>query len=161
MDSKTKFIFVESLANPKLTIADIEGLAAIAHAEDVKIPLVVDATLTASGYFSQPAKFGADIVVHSASKWIAGHGTTIGGVVLETGRSDWQSNRARFPRLYGEDPYLTKLGVGQDNWYEAAGNRAYIQYLKTEVMRDTGPCISPYAAQQLFIGKNYTVSLNL
>ncbi|KAI1148906.1 hypothetical protein F4825DRAFT_454016 [Nemania diffusa] len=152
VDSKTKFIFVESLANPKLTIADIEGLAAIAHAEDVKIPLVVDATLTASGYFSQPAKFGADIVVHSASKWIAGHGTTIGGVVLETGRSDWQSNRARFPRLYGEDPYLTKLGVGQDNWYEAAGNRAYIQYLKTEVMRDTGPCISPYAAQQLFIG---------
>jgi O-acetylhomoserine/O-acetylserine sulfhydrylase len=121
----------------------------------VKIPLVVDATLTAAGYFCQPAKFGADIVVHSASKWIAGHGTTIGGVVLETGRSDWQSNRARFPRLYGEDPYLKKLGVGQDNWYEAAGNRGYIQYLKTEVMRDTGPCLSPYAAQQLFIGEHY------
>ena len=132
------------------SVPNFEGLAAITRASDVQIPLVVDATLTACGYFCQPAEWGADIIIHSASKWIAGHGTTIGGVVIETGRSDWQRNQARFPALHGKLPGL--LG-DQDDWYAAAGNRAYMQYLKTECMRDTGPCLGPFTAQQLFIGK--------
>lgn len=149
IDDKTKFIFTESLGNPMLSVPDFEGLAALAHAENVKIPFVVDATLTAGGYFCQPAKWGADIIIHSATKWIGGHGTTLGGVVIETRRSDWQRNKARFPGLYGE---LPGLQGEQDNWYKAAGDRAYMQFLKTEFMRDTGPCLGPFAAQQLFIG---------
>ncbi|KAG9241027.1 hypothetical protein BJ878DRAFT_522769 [Calycina marina] len=151
INDRTKFIFVESLANPKLSVPDYDALIAIAHSPDLRIPLVVDATFTACGYFCQPAHYGADIIVHSASKWIAGHGTTIAGAVVETGRSDWQSNRARFPRLHGEDPDLKKFDVGQDNWYETAGDKAFIRYLKNDVLRDTGSCLSPYASQQLFI----------
>lgn len=151
IDDRTKFIFAESLGNPMFSVPDFEALAAIAHSEHVKIPLVVDATLTAAGYFCQPAKWGADILIHSATKWIGGHGTTLGGLVIETGRSDWQTNKIRFPGLYGQ---LPGLQGEQDDWYAAAGDRAYMQYLKTEYMRDTGPCLGPFAAQQLFIGKN-------
>ncbi|KAF4994488.1 hypothetical protein FGRMN_5758 [Fusarium graminum] len=149
IDSRTKFIFCESLGNPMFSIPDFEALAAIAHSEHLKIPLVVDATLTAAGYFCQPAQWGADILIHSATKWIGGHGTTLGGLVIETGHSDWQTNKNRFPGLYGQ---LPGLEGEQDNWYAAAGDRAYMQYLKTEYMRDTGACLGPFAAQQLFIG---------
>jgi O-acetylhomoserine/O-acetylserine sulfhydrylase len=147
IDDKTKLIFTESIGNPKLSVADMEPLAAVANR--FRFPLVVDATFTAGGYFCQPAKWGADIIVHSATKWIGGHGTTLGGVAIETGRSDWQSNGSRFPQLHGRRP--GREGVEAD-LYEAAGNRAYMRFLRLDVLRDTGACLGTNAAQQLFIG---------
>ncbi|KAH8797967.1 hypothetical protein F5884DRAFT_848243 [Xylogone sp. PMI_703] len=137
----------KSIGNPKFSIPDIEPLAAVAHR--IKIPLVVDATFTAGGYFCQPAKWGVDIIIHSSSKWIGGHGTTLGGVVIETGRSDWQTNSARFPQLHGVRP--GREGI-ETNLYKTVGNKAYMEFLRMEILRDTGACISPYAAQQMFIG---------
>ncbi|TLD05448.1 uncharacterized protein PgNI_09239 [Pyricularia grisea] len=136
VDNRTKFIFTETIGNPKFSIADLEPLAAIAH--DNHIPLVVDATFTAAGYFCQPARWGADIILHSATKWIGGHGTTLGGVAIETGRSDWQANGDRFPQL--------------QDLYKILGNRAYMQMLKWDFMRDTGACLAPASAQQLCVG---------
>jgi O-acetylhomoserine/O-acetylserine sulfhydrylase len=147
IDPKTKLIFTESLGNPKLSVPDLEPLAAVAHG--AQMPLVVDATFTAGGYFCQPARWGADIVVHSATKWIGGHGTTLGGVVIETGRSDWQANAARFPQLHGLRP--GREGV-DDNAYAQVGNGAFAQFLQWDMLRDTGACLSPAAAQQLFVG---------
>jgi O-acetylhomoserine/O-acetylserine sulfhydrylase len=147
IDGKTKLIFTESLGNPMLSVPDLEPLAAVAHS--AQLPLVVDATFTAGGYFCQPAKWGADIIIHSATKWIGGHGTTLGGVVIETGRSDWQSNAARFPQLHGMRP--GREGV-EGSLYARIGNLAFAQYLRWDLLRDTGACMSPLAAQQLFIG---------
>ncbi|OAP62550.1 hypothetical protein AYL99_01777 [Fonsecaea erecta] len=147
IDDNTKFIFTESLGNPSLAVPDFEPLAAIAH--DYQIPLVVDATLTAGGYFCQPAEWGADIIIHSATKWIGGHGTTLGGIVIGTACSDWQANKARFPRLHGQFP---GLDAEQANWYKSVGDKAYMQFLKKDYMRDYGPCLTPLAAQQLLIG---------
>ncbi|KAH6634506.1 hypothetical protein B0J18DRAFT_442373 [Chaetomium sp. MPI-SDFR-AT-0129] len=152
IDARTKLIFTESLGNPSLSVPDLEPLAAIAHSPNTpggQIPLVVDATFTAAGYFFQPARWGADIIIHSATKWIGGHGTTLGGLVIETGRSDWQSNSARFPHLHGRRAGRETV---DDNLYEQVGNAAFIRHLKWEVLRDTGACMSPLAAQQLFIG---------
>ncbi|KAG7121596.1 Sulfhydrylase-like protein lolC2 like [Verticillium longisporum] len=148
LDERTKFIFTETIGNPKFSVADLEPLAEIAHG--AQIPLVVDATFTAAGYFCQPARWGADIIIHSATKWIGGHGTTLGGVVIETGRSDWQSNVARFPQLHGREFGSDKV-VGT-NLYTALGSRAYMQMLKWDFMRDTGACLAAPSAQQLCIG---------
>ena len=147
VDEKTKFFFTESMGNPSFNVPDYEGLAAIAHSHS--IPVVVDATLTAAGYFCQPGKWGADVLIHSATKWIGGHGTTLGGVVINVGTGEWQKNKEKFPRLHGIFP-----GVGHDhvNWYRSVGQDAHIMYLKQEYMRDCGPCLSPLSAQQLFIG---------
>ncbi|KAG9239893.1 hypothetical protein BJ878DRAFT_529848 [Calycina marina] len=146
IDDRTKFVYTETISNPKFAVADLEGLSAITRA--AKIPLIVDATFTAGGYFSQPARFGVDIVIHSATKWIGGHGTTLGGIVVETGRSDWQSNAARFPRLH------TRRGRhGADaSLYDQFGKGAYMSFLRWDFMRDTGACLGAQAAQQLFIG---------
>ncbi|EHK98681.1 putative O-acetylhomoserine (thiol)-lyase [Glarea lozoyensis 74030] len=146
IDDKTKFVFTETISNPRFAVADLEGLSAITRA--AKIPLIVDATFTAGGYFSQPARFGVDIVIHSATKWIGGHGTTLGGIVVETGRSDWQSNAARFPRLH------TRRGRNGENagLYDQFGGGAYMSFLRWDFMRDTGACLGAQAAQQLFIG---------
>ena len=146
IDERTKFVFTETISNPKFAVADLEGLAAITRR--TKIPLIVDATFSAAGYFCQPAQFGVDIIIHSATKWIGGHGTTLGGVVIETGRSDWQSNTARFPQLHGE-----RGRSGKDpSFHGQFGNRAYMSYLRWDFMRDTGACLGAQAAQQLFIG---------
>ncbi|OAP62552.1 hypothetical protein AYL99_01779 [Fonsecaea erecta] len=146
VDERTKFIFTETIGNPKCAVADLEKLSAIARR--VQIPLIVDATFTAAGYFCQPASFGADIVIHSATKWIGGHGTTLGGVVIDTGRPTWQSNAARFPHLHarrgrnGSEPSL----------FEQFKGGAYMTFLRWDYMRDTGACLGAQAAQQLFIG---------
>lgn len=147
VDGKTKMVFAESVSNPSLLIPDYEGITAVTRR--TQIPLVVDATLTAGGYFCNPGRWGADVVLHSATKWIGGHGTTLGGVVINTGDGSWQKNRERFPRLHGCFP-----GTGHDhtNWWQVVGQDAHIQYLKQEYMRDCGPCLSPVAAQQLFTG---------
>ncbi|KAH9904940.1 lyase [Xylariomycetidae sp. FL2044] len=147
VDEKTKFIFTETIGNPKFAVADLDGLSAIAR--KANIPLVCDATFTCAGYFCQPAQFGVDIVIHSATKWIGGHGTTLGGVVIETGVSDWQSNAARFPHLH--EKRENRSGP-VPSLYEQHGGGAYMTFLRWEFMRDTGACLSPHAAQQLFIG---------
>jgi O-acetylhomoserine/O-acetylserine sulfhydrylase len=118
------------VGNPKLSVPDFEPLAALAHSS--RMPLVVDATFTAGGYFCQPARWGADIIVHSATKWIGGHGTTLGGVVIETGRSDWQADVERFPQLHGLRP--GREGI-DDNLYTQAGNGAFMQFLRGDVLR--------------------------
>jgi O-acetylhomoserine/O-acetylserine sulfhydrylase len=147
VDHRTKMIFTESLGNPMLSVPDLESLAAVAHSSH--LPLVVDATFTAGGYFCQPARWGADIIIHAATKWIGGHGTTMGGVVIETGRSDWQANSERFPQLHGLRP--GREGI-DENTYAQVGDGAFMRFLQCEMLRDTGACLSPAAAQQLFIG---------
>lgn len=145
IDDKTKAIYIESLSNPDYTIPDFEAIAKVAH--DNGIPLVVDNTLGAGGYFVRPIEHGADIVVHSATKWIGGHGTTIGGVVIDSGRFDWVKNAARFPDFFEPSPSYHGL-----KYVETFGPVAYILRLRVEMLRDFGPCLSPFAAQQLLIG---------
>ncbi|KAM0349702.1 hypothetical protein ACHAPU_003531 [Fusarium lateritium] len=145
IDERTRFVFTETISNPKFAVADLQGLSALTR--KANIPLIVDATFSAAGFFCQPAKFGVDMVIHSATKWIGGHGTTLGGVVIETGVSDWQSNQA-YTHLHakrGREGTDTSL-------YDQFGNEAYMSFLRWEFMRDTGACLGAQAAQQLFIG---------
>ncbi|KAJ4268316.1 hypothetical protein NW762_002379 [Fusarium torreyae] len=146
IDERTKFVFTETISNPKFAVGDLEGLSALTRRAN--IPLIVDATFSAAGFFCQPAKFGVDIIIHSATKWIGGHGTTLGGVVIETGVSDWQSNATCYPHLHAK-----RGREGTDaSLYDQFGNEAYMSFLRWEFMRDTGACIGAQAAQQLFIG---------
>ncbi|KAH9904936.1 lyase [Xylariomycetidae sp. FL2044] len=149
IDDKTKLIFTESISNPSLMIPDLEGLASVAHA--ASIPFVVDATWTAAGYFCQPADWGADIIVHSATKWIGGHGTSVGGIaVVADSGSDWESNAARFPRLHGRYPGTDERHI---DYYKLLGGKAsYFAFLHKDVARHLGSCLSPLTAQQLFVG---------
>ena len=96
IDEKTKAIYVESITNPKYAVSDLPALAKVAH--DHGIPLIVDNTFGIGGYLIRPIDHGADIVVHSATKWIGGHGTTIGGVVIDSGKFDWKQNN-KFPGI--------------------------------------------------------------
>jgi len=91
IDERTKAIYIETIANPRLNVPDIEAIAKVAHAN--KIPLIVDNTFGAGGYICRPISFGADIVVHSATKWIGGHGTSIGGVIVDSGKFNWASGK--------------------------------------------------------------------
>ena len=102
IDDKTKAIYIESIGNPKYNIPDFEAIAKVAH--DHGVPLVVDNTFGAGGYFVRPIEHGADIVVHSATKWIGGHGTTIAGVVVDSGKFDWGKNGKRFPEMVEPSP---------------------------------------------------------
>lgn len=147
----TKAIFIETLGNPNSTIIDVDGLAELAHQNG--IPLIVDNTF-ATPYLFRPIKHGADIVVHSATKFIGGHGTTIGGVVIDSGRFDWAAND-RFPGLSKPNP--SYHGVV---FTEAVGNLAYIMKLRTTLMRDTGACMSPFHSF-LFLQGLETLSLRV
>jgi len=140
--SKTKAIYAETVGNPKLDTLDIEAVAAIAHENG--IPLVVDNTMP-SPYLLRPFDHGADIVVHSATKFIGGHGTSIGGVIVDSGRFPW--NNGKFPQMSEPDP--SYHGV---NFWEALGNLAYITKVRVQGMRDLGPCISPFNSFLLLQG---------
>lgn len=133
---RTKLVFAETIANPSGEIADIEGLAAVAHAAGV--PLVIDSTI-ATPYLSRPIEWGADIVIHSATKFLGGHGTTLGGVVVESGRFDWHSDR--FP-LFGE-PVPSYGGL---EWSGNFGEYAFLTRLRAEQLRDIGPSLAPHSA---------------
>ena len=133
---KTKAIYAESIGNPKLDVADIEGLAAVAHKNG--IPLVLDNTV--SPYLLRPIDFGADIVVYSATKFIGGHGTSIGGVIVDSGKFDWTNGK--FPLIADPDPSYHGL-----NFVEALkplGNIAYIIKARVTLLRDLGPALSPF-----------------
>lgn len=135
INENTKAIFIESLGNPGINIIDIEALAKIAH--DNKIPLIVDNTF-GTPYLIRPIEFGADVVVHSATKFIGGHGSSLGGVIVDSGKFDWASS-GKFPGLAEPDP--SYHGV---KYVEALGNLAYIMKIRVTLLRDTGAALSPF-----------------
>ena len=134
IQENTKAIYVETLGNPNSEVTDIEAVAKIAHAH--KIPLVVDNTF-ATPYLVRPIEYGADIVVHSATKFIGGHGTTIGGVIVEGGKFDWEAS-GKFSQLTTPNP--SYHGV---NFAKACGPAAFVTRIRAILLRDTGATISP------------------
>jgi O-acetylhomoserine (thiol)-lyase len=139
---KTKLIFAETIANPSGEIADIEGLAEVAHAHS--LPLIIDSTV-ATPYLNRPIEWGADIVTHSATKFLGGAGTTLGGVVVESGRFDWATDR--FPLF--DEPVPSYGGL---NWSGNFGEYAFLTRLRAEQLRDIGPALSPHSAWLLATG---------
>lgn len=133
---ETKLLFVETVANPSGEVADLEGLADVAHAHG--LPLIVDSTI-ATPYLNRPIEWGADVVVHSATKFLGGHGTTLGGVVVESGRFDWDSER--FPLF--DQPVPSYGGL---NWSGNFGEYAFLTRLRAEQLRDIGPALAPHSA---------------
>lgn len=131
---KTRCIFVEMLNNPSLKIADVENIAKVAHAHN--IPLIVDNTIT-TPYLCRPIEIGADIVVHSLTKYICGHGTSMGGVIVDSGNFDWTKS-GKFPEL--TEPDESYHGT---KYVEAFGKMAYIVKARAQMIRDLGTCISP------------------
>lgn len=147
----TKALFIETLGNPNSNIIDIEKVAAIAHSH--KIPLIVDNTF-GTPYLIRPIEYGADIVVHSATKFIGGHGTSLGGVIVDSGGFDWTSS-GKFPQL--TEPDASYHGV---RFVDAAGAAAYVTRIRAILLRDTGACISPFNAFILLQGLE-TLSLRV
>ena len=147
----TRAVFIESLGNPNSNLIDIERVAAIAHAHG--IPLVIDSTF-ATPYLLRPIEHGADIVVHSATKFIGGHGTSLGGLIVESGKFDWQAS-GKFPALTQPDP--SYHGV---SFTAAAGPAAFVTKIRATLLRDTGAAISPFNAFLLLQGLE-TLSLRL
>ena len=135
---KTKAIYAESIGNPKLNVTDLEVLAKIAHKNGV--PLIVDNTATP--YLLRPIDHGADIVVYSATKFIGGHGTSIGGIIVDSGKFDWTSGK--FPLIAGPDPSYHGMDFVKE--FKHLGNIAYITKARVNLLRDLGPCLSPFNA---------------
>jgi OAH/OAS sulfhydrylase len=157
IDKQTRALYIETIGNPRLNIADIEGIAKVAHAHG--IPLIVDNTFGAAGYLCRPFDFGADIIVHSATKWIGGHGTTIGGVIVDSGKFNWANGN--FPVFTEPSPgyhglkFWDAFGAGS-----ALGNIAFIIRARVESLRDLGPCQSPFNSFLLTQGLE-TLSLRI
>lgn len=147
----TKALYLETLGNPNSDIPDIEALADIAHAN--QIPLIIDNTF-GTPYLIRPIEYGADVVVHSATKFIGGHGSSLGGVIVESGRFDWEAS-GKFPHL--SEPNPSYHGV---SFTEAAGPAAFVTYIRAILLRDTGACLSPLNAFLLLQGLE-TLSLRL
>src|ERR687898_3560978 len=139
---RTKAVFAETVGNPSLNTLDIEGLAAVSHEEGV--PLIIDNTLP-SPYLVQPLEHGADIVVHSATKFIGGHGTSIGGVIVDGGRFPWDNGR--FPGFTEPDPSYHGLEI-----YPTLGELSFILKARVQMLRDYGPAISPFNSFLLLQG---------
>lgn len=140
---KTRLIYAESLGNPKLNVTDIEGLASIAHKHN--IPLIVDNTVP-TPYLLRPIEYGADIVVHSATKFLGGHGTSIGGIIVDSGNFDWKAS-GKFSELTDPDPSYHGI-----SYTGSFGNLAYILKARVQLLRDTGAAISPFNAFQIIQG---------
>ena len=148
---KTKALYIESIGNPGINLVDIEAVAKIAHANG--IPLIVDNTF-GTPYLIKPIEFGADIIVHSATKFIGGHGTSIGGVIVDSGNFDWAGS-GKFPGLTEADP--SYHGV---KYVEAVGEIAFIVKARVQLLRDTGASISPFNSFLLIQGLE-TLSLRV
>ncbi|KAH0610880.1 uncharacterized protein H6S33_011307 [Morchella sextelata] len=153
IDDNTKMIYIESIGNPKYNIPDFEAIAKVAH--DHGIPLVVDNTFGAGGFLVRPIEHGADIVVNSATKWIGGHGTTIAGVVVDSGKFDWGKNAKRFPQFV--EPSEGYHGL---KFWETFGPISFAIRVRVEVLRDLGSCLNPFGAFQLIQGLE-TLSLRV
>ncbi|MBY8965220.1 aminotransferase class V-fold PLP-dependent enzyme [Algiphilus sp.] len=152
IDDKTKAVFIESIGNPLGNVSDIAAIADIAHAHGV--PLIVDNTV-ATPYMLRPFEHGADIVVHSLTKYLGGHGTTLGGAIVDSGRFDWAAHAQRFPQLNEPDP--SYHGVV---YTEAMGEAAYIGRARVVPLRNTGAALSPFNAFQILQGIE-TVALRM
>lgn len=150
INDKTKAVYIETIGNPGINICDIEKISEIAHKND--IPLIVDNTF-ATPYLCRPFEFGADIVVYSATKYIGGNGTSIGGVVIDSGNFNWNSNK--FKKLTEPDKSYNRL-----SYTEAFKEAAYIARLRVVLLRDLGACISPFNAFLLSLGLE-TLSLRI
>ncbi|TCW34627.1 O-acetylhomoserine sulfhydrylase [Thermohydrogenium kirishiense] len=148
---RTKALYIETIGNPGINIPDFEAIAKIAH--ENKIPLIVDNTF-ATPYLFRPFEYGADIVVHSATKFIGGHGTSIGGVIVDSGKFDWAGS-GRFPEFVEPDPSYHGI-----KYVEAFGPAAYITKLRVQLLRDTGASLSPFNAF-LFLQGLETLSLRV
>lgn len=151
VQENTKALFVETLGNPNSNLADLEKLAGIAHKH--RIPLVVDSTF-ATPYLIRPIEYGADIVVHSATKFIGGHGTAIGGVIIDSGNFDWKAS-GKYPWISEANP--SYHGV---SFAEAAGPAAFVTYIRAVLLRDTGAALSPFHAF-IFLQGLETLSLRV
>lgn len=147
----TKAVYLETIGNPNADIPDIEAIAEIAHKHG--IPLVIDNTF-GTPFLIRPIEYGADIVVHSATKFIGGHGTTLGGVIVDSGRFDWTAND-KFPAIAQPNPSYHGISFAQ-----AAGEAAFVTYVRAILLRDTGATISPFNAFLLLQGVE-TLSLRL
>lgn len=157
IDDKTKALYVETIGNPRYNVPDLEAIAKVAH--DHGIPLVVDNTFGAGGYLARPIDHGADIIVASATKWLGGHGNSIGGIIVDSGKFDW--GNGKFPSFTSPSPGYHGL-----NFYEAFGpkssfgNIAFIIRARVEGLRDLGPALSPFNAF-LFLQGIETLSLRV
>ena len=147
----TKAVFIETLGNPNSDVVDIEKIAFIAH--ENKIPLVIDNTF-ATPYLVRPIEYGADIVVHSATKFIGGHGTTIGGVIIDSGKFDWEAS-GKFPSLTEPNPSYHEI-----SFTKAVGAAAFVTKIRAILLRDTGATLSPFHAF-LFLQGLETLSLRV
>lgn len=151
IEPNTRAIYIETLGNPNSDIPDIDAVAELAHKHG--LPLVVDNTF-GTPYLIRPIEHGADIVVHSATKFIGGHGTTLGGVIVDSGNFDWEKS-GNYPAIAAPNP--SYHGVA---FTKAAGKAAFVTYIRAVLLRDTGACISPFAAFLLLQGTE-TLSLRL
>ncbi len=151
IQENTRAIYIETLGNPNSDIPDIDAIAAIAHKHN--LPLVVDNTF-GTPYLIRPIEHGADIVVHSATKFIGGHGTTLGGIIVDSGKYDWKQS-GKFPGI--ADPNTSYHGI---SFADAVGPAAFVTYIRAILLRDTGATISPFNAFLLLQGVE-TLSLRL
>ena len=151
IQENTRAIYLETLGNPNSDIPDVDAISALAHRYG--LPVVVDNTF-GTPYLFRPIEHGADIVVHSATKFLGGHGTTLGGVIVESGKFDWSAS-GKYPNIAAPNP--SYHGV---SFYEAVGPAAFVTYIRAILLRDTGACISPFNAFLLLQGVE-TLSLRL
>lgn len=151
IQENTRAVYLETLGNPNSDIPDIDAIAEIAHRHG--LPLVIDNTF-GTPYLIRPIEHGADIVVHSATKFIGGHGTTLGGIIVESGKFDWKAG-GRYPQI--ADPNPSYHGI---SFYDAVGPAAFVTYIRAILLRDTGAAISPFNAFLLLQGVE-TLSLRL
>jgi O-acetylhomoserine/O-acetylserine sulfhydrylase len=164
IDENTKLVFAETIGNPRFTVVDFETLSTVAHTNGLplivrlicilqshytltRICIQVDSTFAAGGYFCRPFDHGADIIIHSTTKWIAGHGTSVGGVVIDNSQIDWLKSSTRYPQFHGG-----RAGTGDLNLYQTYGRKAFSVFLKFEVLRDTGACMGARAAHDMLMG---------
>lgn len=151
IEPNTRAIYIETLGNPNSDIPDIDALAKLAHRHG--LPLVVDNTFS-TPYLIRPIEHGADLVVHSATKFLGGHGTTLGGIIVDAGTFDWAAS-GKYPAI--AEPNPSYHGV---SFVQAAGKAAFVTYVRAVLLRDTGACISPFAAFLLLQGVE-TLSLRI
>lgn len=151
IDEKTRAIYVETIGNPSFSVPDFESLSRLAN--KYAIPLIVDNTFGAGGYLCRPIDHGAHVVVESATKWIGGHGTSMGGIIVDSGNYDWGN---------GKFPQFTEPSEGYHGlkFSERFGKMAFILRCRVEGLRDQGPCISPFNSSQLLLGLE-TLSLRV
>lgn len=152
INDKTKAVYLETIGNPKYNVPDFEAITKVAHAKGV--PVVVDNTFGAGGYLVNPIKHGADIVVHSATKWIGGHGTTIAGAIVDSGNFPFADYPEKFPQFSEANEGYHGLV------FNTLGKEAFLTYIRVQILRDVGPALNPFASFLLLQGLE-TLSLRV